>query len=235
MPMSLSEQAKNYYGERQHSENSASYLLPHYSIAEAQRYFGIENVSMSYLYVSYNLQDIGSPEAELIDYHQRDHFGRMLVNSVPFLLTLRKSGVKLPKHAIEIVQWFTVIHDAFLREDNYLEHGNEAAMYVRDENISLVPEHLRKDLATAIEQHVPHDTPKLPLITKLCKEIDLLDRVRLPAHERLNPDFIRFKQTKILIPLAEAVHDLSVQYIRQGEDPFFAALLAGRNLGILSD
>lgn len=239
--MSSSEWAKDTQSSLSNPETEATRLLPGYSIYEAQRLLGVENVSMAYLYSTYNLPDLGVPESKLIDHHRKDHFGRMLTLSVPSLTLLKQNKHRVSHDDIECVQWFTVLHDAFLTNQNYEEHGITSALYVLGVfGNSIVPEHLREKLAIAIAQHVPDDTSDMSFLARVAKEIDAIDRTRFHPFEDLKNDhlkynYLRFKESELLIPLSEALHERTLAYMQKGQEPFIASLLSGRDLGILSD
>ncbi len=108
------------------------------------------------------------------------------------------------------------IHDMSRKHDSYCtRHGKWAA----NKKLPLFVDFFQnqgingdeiKEVATAVRNHSEDFDlkPKHPfrVTTSLLKDADALDRIRL-GHENLNPEFLRFGVTRMLIPFATELYE----------------------------
>lgn len=108
------------------------------------------------------------------------------------------------------------IHDMARKHDGYCtQHGKWAVKHKLHLYINLFQNHgingiEIKEIATAVRNHSEYFDlkPKHPFRTTaaLLKDADALDRIRL-GPENLNPDFLRFGITQMLIPYAIELYE----------------------------
>ena len=123
-----------------------------------------------------------------------------------------------------VLRWAAITHDT-QREDDGIDarHGERAAAWVLEKFTDpTIDWHRVGQLLTA---HVPPDNGSLPLLAKLFKDADALDRVRLGD---LDPRRLRTEHARALIPKAEAL-------LGKAEGATFTeTLLVAKELGLLS-
>ena len=196
-----------------------------------------ENIRASHLREKFYIPKGVSPEEELTEHHRADHFGRVLALSVPLFQKLQRAGTGVTwEYDFQVMGWFSVLHDAFLRKNNYDHHGTLAAYYVMNRERSPVPTNLRQVTALAIYQHVPRDPDGgLPFISRVCKDLDALDRARLSDEKyKLKPSYLRLSVSHNLIFTAQQLYDKSQEFINNGWNRFDGAIEAAVELGILA-